>query len=127
MPPVASRDLLRARAQMKSRAVVVFLWSLMFHLQLGFGPCQRCRGERGSCVWTEWRCSNALLHPTQHPHRGAPVLGAGSRGVPHPGGPPGAGQAPAAAGRAPRIPAEFHLRGPRQPSGLNRGRTISLF
>lgn len=102
-----------------------FLWLLMFQLQqLGFWPHKR-RGwqrRRGACVWSEWRCSNALLHPAQHPHGGASVLSPGSCGVPHLGGSARGGQAHTAAGHAKRILVELHVRRPRQPTGPHRGR-----
>ena len=95
-----------------------------FQLQeLGFGPRQHRGWQRAAAVfvWNRWRRRHALLHLARHPHRGAPVLGAGSRGVPRPGGSARGRQAHAAADRPQGLPDELHVCRPRQPAGSHRG------
>lgn len=104
---------------------LMFLWWLIFQRQqLGFGPQQLRPWQRepGVRVWTEWRCSDALLHPSGHPHRGAALLGAWSGGVPCPGGSARGGQIHRAAEDAPELLVELHMHRPRQLTGPHRGR-----
>lgn len=103
----------------------MFLWLLMFQQdKLGFRPHQRWgwQRERGACIWTGWRCSNALLYPACHLHGGASLLGAGGCGVPCLGGSARGKQTHAATGHAPGLLGELHLCWTRQPAELDRGR-----
>lgn len=103
---------------------LAFVWLLMFQLQqLGSRPHQRWgwQRERAALVRTGWRCSHALLHSSRHPRGGAPLLGAGCRGVPRPGDSAGGGHAHAPAGQAPGLPFELHLCRLRRPRDAYTG------